>query len=130
MDTLDRLLTIISTNTNGVMDAVFLTFVLCAFVYMFYKATRRAEKSLDWTDLITDKGNNSVSITRLTQLIGLIISTWVIIVLTTSGKVTYDMYGMYLSFVVGGTGWTNYLKMKYGKSTDVHIETDSTSTIK
>lgn len=122
MDTLDRLVTMFTTNANGMMNATFLMFVLIAFAYMFYNATRRAEKSLDWTDLVTDKGTNNVSITRLSQLIGLIVGTWVIITLTMSGSITYDVYGMYLSFIIGGSGWSNYLKAKYGRHVEVALE--------
>lgn len=86
--------------------------LLCVlFVYLFAKA-HKANK-LDWTDLLTSKGNK-VSLTKFLQLVGGVSATWIMVVMTLRDKLTYDLLLIYLTYVGAIEAWSKFVAAKYG----------------
>jgi hypothetical protein len=87
-------------------------FILLFFTLLIY-GIQRAD-SLEWSDLITAKGTNRVSLTKLLQFIGGIVGTWVIIRMTIFEKLTWDMFATYLTYVASSEGFSKFIAAKYG----------------
>lgn len=87
------------------------------FVWLFAKASRDPNSSVKWEHLIIDSSNDRASPYKVGYLIGLIVSTWVIVRLSDGDKLTYDIFGMYLTYLLGGAGFNSYLKGKNDPTT-------------
>jgi len=94
------------------MYGAFILFLGLFFFYLLYKANR--QKNLVWTDLITMKGTNFVSLTKLLQLIGGIVGTWLIVKLTLQEKMTPDYLMIYLAYVGAIEAWSKFVSARYG----------------
>ena len=87
------------------------------FFLIFSIGLYRAQKSnkLDWTDLLTRDGRK-VSTTKLMQLIGGIVATWVIVKLTLTKELNMDMFVTYLMYIAGSDGYAKYIMARYGQA--------------
>jgi len=83
----------------------FLLAILLFFIWLFRKAQRDPESPVDWEDLILDHDTNRVSPYKVGYLIGLIVGTWVVIKYADADKITWDILGGYLAYLLGGAGW-------------------------
>ena len=72
---------------------------------------------LDWSDLITAKNSNNVSLSKCLQLIGGVTGTWMVVYMTLHDKVTFDILLVYLAYVGSVEGFSKFLATKYGSST-------------
>ena len=105
-------------------------FIICGF-YLIKVLKRFHDEDLqDWSDIITQNGpSNKVSLTKVMQLCGLFISSWVVVHMTVFGKLTYDIFGLYLAYVGGSEGFSKYLKAKHGnKDEDLSFTQIATKT--
>lgn len=66
-----------------------------------------------WTDMITRDGTK-VSTTKLLQLVGGVVATWVIIQLTIQEKITWDLFAIYLAYVASIDGYSKFILARYG----------------
>jgi len=89
----------------------FVIFLLIIFVYAFWKA-QKAQK-LDWTDIITKPNTNEVSLTKILQFVGGIVATWIMIKLTLSEKMTWDLFAIYLAYVASIEGYSKFILARY-----------------
>lgn len=89
--------------------------VIMLFFAMFLIALWRAQKAkrLDWLDMLTRDGTK-VSITKILQLVGGVVGTWVVVKLTLQGTVNWDIYAIYLAYVAGVDGFSKLIMAKYG----------------
>lgn len=90
--------------------AIFLGFL--SFAILFYRAQKK--ENLKWTDLITGKGSNSVSLTKLLQLVGGVVATWIMIKQTLQGKLEWDLFAIYLAYTASIEGFSKFIAAKYG----------------
>ena len=90
----------------------FVIAIMTFFTWLFMKASNDPISKLSWEDLILDQSNNKASPYKLGYLIGVIVGTWVIITFADQGKLTWDIFCGYLTFLLGGAGWNSYLKGK------------------
>jgi hypothetical protein len=67
---------------------------------------------LDWTDMITRDGKK-ISATKIMQLIGGVVSTWVIIKTTMNDKLTWDLLAIYLAYVASADGFSKFIAARY-----------------
>lgn len=96
--------------------------ILCVlFLYLMNKA-HKANK-LDWTDLLTNKGSNKVSLTKFLQLVGGITGTWIMVVMTLRDKLTYDLFLIFLTYVGAIEAWSKFVSAKYGIKEEKKDET-------
>ena len=96
----------------------FLASLFAIAIYLLFKAAHRDEQAVDWVDLIIEPTTGKLSTTKLGHLVGLIISSWAVVSLTDSDKLTYDIFGLYLAYAGGTAGWSSYLKAKFGNNKD------------
>lgn len=80
-----------------------------------------SRKIVNWTDLITAKGTNSVSLTKIIQLVGGIVSSWVVIKMTLQEKLTWDIFSIYLAYTASVEGYSKFLAAKYGAQNTMAI---------
>lgn len=87
--------------------------LLGLFMWGLYKAQKA--KKLDWLDMLTRDGTK-VSTTKILQLVGGVVGTWVITKVTLQGAVTWDLYAIYLAYVASVDGFSKLIMAKYGAS--------------
>jgi hypothetical protein len=73
---------------------------------------------LDWVDMITTVSHREgyekqvVSLSKVGQAVGIVISSWVVINLSEHDKLSFDIFYGWLAFLLGGAGWSAWLKTK------------------
>lgn len=85
---------------------------LLFFVWLFAKASRDPHSPVKWEHLIVDSSNDRASPYKVGFLIGMIVSTWIIIRFCDEKRLTYDIFGMYLTYLLGGAGVNSFFKSK------------------
>ena len=83
----------------------FLMISMLTFISMIARETHNPNSPLDWRDMLIDPVNKKMSITRMGQMIGIIIGSWVVIdVVDTKHTISIDILGPYLLFLIGAYG--------------------------
>ena len=103
------LVTIMGFTFNIYGFLILLFFVILAIG--IWQANRH--QALVWTDMITRDGTK-VSTTKLLQLVGGVVATWVIIQLTIQEKITWDLFAIYLAYVASIDGYSKFILARYG----------------
>lgn len=83
----------------------FLLAIITFFVIIFVRANHDPNSPVAWEDLIIDTITKKASPYKLGYLIGLIVATWVVVAITDAGKLSIDIFGAYLTYLLGGAGW-------------------------
>ena len=98
---------------NG-MDLMSFVIILMfgSFVIMFW--TAQAQSKLNWIDLIRKPGAHEISLTKLIQLVGAMIATWIMVKLAMNDKMTWDLLAIYLAYVGSVEGYSKFVSAKYG----------------
>lgn len=99
----------------------FVLFVLFFFVWIFTKANHNPNSAIRFEELFIDTVTQKTSPYKLGYLVGIIVSTWVIITMTDRDKLTFDILGTYLAFLLGGAGWTAFVTNKFGNGNPVVV---------
>ncbi len=90
--------------------AVAFACLVAGVLFLFWRI-QRTDK-LDFADMITKDGE-SVSLTKVLQLIGGLTATWIMIKLTLTGGLTETILGIYLAYVGGIEGYSKFVSAKY-----------------
>lgn len=93
------------------VPAIAISLFFIVLVYGLFSSSKK--KELDWKDMLTRDGNK-VSTTKLLQLMGGVVGTWVIIKLTLNKELTTELFGIYLMYVASVDGYAKYILAKYG----------------
>lgn len=88
----------------------FVLATLAFFIWLFAKASRNPKSLINWEHLIVDSSTNRASVYKLSYIVGLIIGTWIVITFADGGKLTFDIFGLYLSYLLGGAGLNTFSK--------------------
>lgn len=88
----------------------FVIFVLGFFVWLFRKANDNPASTVNWEHLFVDSSNDRASPYKMGYLVGVIVSTWIVITFADGGKLSFDILGTYLTFLLGGAGVNSYFK--------------------
>lgn len=88
----------------------FVIFALGFFIWLFAKASQNPTSIVSWEHLIVDSVNDRASPYKLGYLVGVIVSTWIVITFADGGKLSFDILGTYLTFLLGGAGVNSYFK--------------------
>lgn len=107
---LEKLQTVFLTNLDLMSFTVIMMFL--SFIVMFWRA--QAKNQLNWIDLIRKPGSDVISLTKLIQLFGGMIATWIMVKLTMDNKVTWDLFAIYLAYVGSVEGYSKFVSAKYG----------------
>ena len=94
------------------LAAVFLIGFLLVFGYVFWKENKSNDSPLRWVDMLLDKKQNRLSMTKFWQFIGSVVFIWVVITMTIAGTITSDILGIVGAFILGGFGWSTFVKNK------------------
>lgn len=86
--------------------------ILAFFIWLFTKAQRNPTSAFDWEHFFIDSETNRASPYKLGYMIGIIVGTWVIISFADSDKLSWDIFGGYLMYLLGGAGWATTMKSK------------------
>lgn len=115
----NRMLTSLITHMSAVFAAIpftaatwFVIMILAGLVVLFARSSRDPKSPIQWEHLIIDSTNERASPYKLGFLIGMIVSTWLVLTFADQGKLTYDIFGMYLTYLLGGAGWNSLMKTK------------------
>lgn len=89
--------------------------ILTVFFGVFLIALWRAQnaRKLDWLDLLTRDGTK-VSMTKILQMVGGVVGTWIIVKITLQGALTWDLFAIYLGYVASVDGFSKLIMAKYG----------------
>lgn len=88
----------------------FVLATLAFFIWLFVRADRTPGSPVQWEHLIIDSGNDRTSPYKVGYLVGLIVGTWIILTLTDGGELDFDMFGVYLTYLLGGAGVNSFVK--------------------
>jgi hypothetical protein len=94
---------------------------LAVFVYLFSKASRDPKSPIRWEHLIVDSQNDRASPYKLGFMLGMIVGTWIVVNFADKDKLTFDIFGMYLTYLLGGASWSTFMKTKGGESTAAQL---------
>ena len=95
------------------VNAYALTIIVMLFVFLFLLFKAQRARRLDWMDMITRDGTK-VSTTKVLQLIGGVVGTWIIVKVTIQGTLTWDLFAIYLGYVASVDGFSKLIMAKYG----------------
>lgn len=90
----------------------FLLGTLAFFVWLFSRASRDPHSGVNWEHLFVDSTNDRASPYKLGYLIGVIVSTWIVLTMSDKQILTFDILGMYLTYLATGVGINMYAKNK------------------
>lgn len=89
----------------GVIFVVLLTMALIILHF-----NKKADINL--FDLVTRDGK--LSTTKILQVVGGFVATWVVIKLTVGDKITWDIFTIYLAYVASVEGFSKVVALKFG----------------
>ena len=92
----------------------FVLATLIFFVWLFAKASKSVHSPVMWEHLIVDSSNNRASPYKVGYLVGLIVATWIVVALMDKDKLTFDIFGTYLTYLLGGAGVNSFVKKDTG----------------
>lgn len=95
-----------------------ITVMFLTFVYAMYKANQCATSSFSWEDLVCNTdivtGEKTASVTKILQFTGGIVGSFVVIKLTLTDSLTWDIFVAYLAYVASIDGFSKFLLARYG----------------
>lgn len=99
-------------NSIPISGVTWIVLAIIAFV-VFIVIKADDEGTLRWEDLIVDDELNKISPYKLGFLIGIIVSTWVVISLADRDMLSFDILALFLSYLLGGAGWSEFISRKH-----------------
>ena len=109
---LDNIQTLIFKDMD-LMSFVIISMFL-SFIVMFWRA--QAMSKLNWIDFIRKPGSQVISLTKLIQLLGAMVATWIMVKMAMSDKITWDLLATYLAYVGSVEGYSKVVSAKYGNN--------------
>jgi hypothetical protein len=103
----------------------FVIAIILFFCILFARANRDPKNPVAWEHMIIDASNDRVSPYKLGYLVGMIISTWVVITFADHEKLSYDIFGLYLTYLLGGASWNTFVKSKAPRDEDIGPDSPS-----
>jgi hypothetical protein len=100
----------VNITANGIATFM-IVFIIWFLLYVFVKAQKKGR--LDFAEMITRDGVR-VSSTKVLQILGGIVATWVIIKTTIAGNLDWDLLAIYLVYVASVEGFAKFIAAKYG----------------
>lgn len=87
---------------------------LAFFVWLLARSSKNPNSPVKWEHLIIDSDNNRTSPYKLGYLIGLVVGTWIVIRLADLNQITFDIFGLYLTYLLGGAGFNSFIRSRSG----------------
>jgi hypothetical protein len=112
---MDKFINIVTSIFAAIPFSAASWFVLCTlgfFIWLFAKASKEKNNPIYWEHLIIDSQNDRASPYKVGYLVGIIVSTWIVIQFEDKDHLTFDILGTYLTFLLGGAGVNQFTKSK------------------
>jgi hypothetical protein len=77
-------------------------FTLLFFVLLFAKASRDQNSLVNWEHLIVETSTNRASPYKVGYLVGILVSTWMVLRIADTGNLNLEIFGAYLTYLLGG----------------------------
>lgn len=106
----------------------FVLAVLAFFVWLFARGSTDSTNPIKWEHLVIDSANDRASPFKLGYLIGLIVGTWIVVSFSDRDKLTYDIFGMYLTYLLGGASFNSFIKAKAEASSQSRVSFNESET--
>jgi hypothetical protein len=109
----------------------FVLFILGFFVWLFSQASKNPKSPVLWEHMVIDASTDRASPYKLGYLVGLIVSTWLVLFLADKDKLGLDIFAAYLTYLLGGTGINVFKRDRPqppGTTTETSLST-TTSTV-
>ena len=110
MEFFSTLLTSLFTGADLMSLSIVIMFM--SFGVMFWHAQVKGE--LNWVDMLKKPHTSQISLTKLIQLVGGVVATWIMVKLTINDKITWDLMAIYLAYVASIEGFSKFITAKYG----------------
>jgi hypothetical protein len=107
---LDTIISHITLSNPFSLATWFILGILGFSVWIFYRASKNPENIISWEHLVIDTSTNRASPYKVGYLVGIIVSSWIVITFADTAKLTFDILGMYLSYLLGGAGMNAFIK--------------------
>jgi len=108
---LETILSHIATISNPFSLATwFILGILSFAVWLFTTANNNPASRISWEDLTIDTSTGKASPYKIGYMIGVIVSSWVVITFAAANVLSFDILGMYLSFLLGGASMNAFIK--------------------
>ena len=111
MELLHNFLASVLTGLDLMSFSIVLLFILVIMLFVIAQYS----KDLNWIDMIRKPGRQEISLTKVVQLFGAIVATWIMVKLSLTDKMTWDIFAVYLTYVGGVEGFSKYITAKYGE---------------
>lgn len=123
---LETILSHISISNPFSLATWFVLGILTFSVWIFSKASRNPNNIINWEHLVVDTSTNRASPYKVGYLVGVIVSSWIVITFADSKGLSFDILGMYLSYLLGGASMNAFIR-RTTKPTDqsVTVSTDT-----
>lgn len=103
----------------------FVFFILAFITWLIAKASQDPDNRVRWEDMIIDSTTGRTSPYKLGYLVGMIVSTWTITTLVDKSSLTFDLFGMYLTYLLGGASWNAFISKKMAPPTQEPSSSDT-----
>lgn len=113
----------IHVDTN-VIAGIIIGAILFRLLFVFHKAQQ--SRRLDFAQMITRDGV-VVSASKVLQLIGGIVGTWIVIYATLKGTLDWDIFAIYLAYVASVEGFSKFIVARYGYKNENPTESPTIS---
>ena len=109
---MDSFLKLFSTYTFNASTAVISAFII-SIIGLIISAHRSG--AIDWIGMITTDVNGKAvpSVTKILQLVGGVVGTWIVINLTLQKGITWDIFSIYLAYVASVDGFEKVIMLKF-----------------
>lgn len=101
----------------GSLTALMLVLVFSFIFTVFIHAQIKGQ--LSWLDLVCRSNTNIVSLSKVLQLVGGIVATWVVIksTLLSNGAISWEIFTAYLAYVGSVEAYGKYVTLKRSENT-------------
>lgn len=86
--------------------------LVLAIIFAIAYRDAAAKHGLNWVDMITRDGNK-VSFSKILQMVGGVVGTWIVVQTTLAGQLTWDIFAIYLAYVASVDGFSKFITARY-----------------
>lgn len=89
---------------------------ICLLAGYLIAVSRDSKQDVSFLDLVAHNGKLSTS--KILQVVGGVTATWIVIKLTLTTGINWDIFGLYLAYVAGVDGFNKVIQAKYNSDSN------------
>lgn len=101
------------SNFPSYISIILLVIFIIIISFWLYIRYIRPDPIASPLDLIKHETSGQLSMTKIGQVLGVIISTWVVVKLTLMRALNIDIFLVYLSYIAGADAFSKWLHLRY-----------------